>query len=71
LPPSCAWPPPSRATQTTLPKHELLADEGHEFADLMIADEAGNEPPEVLSSAKEIHAAFVRFGVGANNEGVG
>jgi hypothetical protein len=47
---------------------ELLADEGHEFADVMIADEAGNEPREVLAAAKEIHAAFVRFGVGESGE---
>lgn len=50
---------------------ELLADEGHALADQMMADEAGNEPADVLAAAKDLHAAFVRFGVGASKEGVG
>jgi hypothetical protein len=47
---------------------EMLAGRGHEFIDESLANEAGNEPPEVLAAAKEIHAAFVRFGVGQDRE---
>lgn len=49
---------------------ELAAEQGDELADQAMAREVGNEPPAVLTAAKDIHAAFVRHGVGVSREGV-
>jgi hypothetical protein len=49
---------------------EILADHGHAFIDKSMLNEAGNEPADVLAAANEIHAAFVRFGVGQDRERV-
>lgn len=47
---------------------EVAADQGDELADQAIAREVGNEPAEVLATAKDIHAAFVRHGVGMSRK---